>query len=46
MDIDIDIGNRDNLLKLIKHTPATINRNGNWVKHNTGVYVTIIYYRL
>ncbi len=42
MDIDIDIGNRDSLLKLIKHTPAAINRNGNWVKHNTGVYVTDI----
>ena len=42
MDIDIDIGNRDNLLKLIKHVPASINRNSNWVKHNTGVYVTAI----
>lgn len=42
MDIDIDIGNRDNLLKIIKHVPASINRNGNWVKHNTGVYVTSI----
>lgn len=42
MDIDIDIGNRDNLLKLIKYVPAAINRNGNWVKHNTGVYVTSI----
>lgn len=42
MDIDIDIGNRDNLLKLIKHVPAAINRNGNWIKHNTGVYVTNI----
>lgn len=40
MDIDIDIGNRDNLLKLIKHTSAAINRNGNWLKHNTGIYVT------
>ena len=42
MDIDIDIGNRDALLRLIKHVPASINRNGNWVKHNTGVYVTDI----
>lgn len=40
MDIDIDIGNRDNLLKIIKHVPASIYRNGNWIKHNTGVYVT------
>jgi hypothetical protein len=42
VDIDIDIGNRDNLLKLIKHVPASINRNDNWTKHNTGVYVTDI----
>jgi hypothetical protein len=42
MDIDIDIGNRDNLLKLIKHVPAAINRNNTWSKHNTGVYVTQI----
>lgn len=40
MDIDIDTGNRDNILKLIKHTPAAINRKGEWVKHNTGVFVT------
>lgn len=42
MDIDIDIGNRDNLLKHIKHVPAAIDRNGNWVKHNTGIYVTAV----
>lgn len=42
MDIDIDTGNRDNILRLIKHTPAAILRNGQWVKHNTGVYVTDI----
>lgn len=42
MDIDIDTGNRDTLLKLIKHTPAAINRKGEWVKHNTGIYVTDI----
>lgn len=42
MDIDIDIGNRDTLLKLIKNTPAAIDRDGKWVKHNTGVYVTDI----
>jgi hypothetical protein len=42
VDIDIDIGNRDNLLKLIKHVPAAISRKGEWVKHNTGIYVTDI----
>lgn len=42
MDIDIDTANRDNLLKLIKYTPAAINRKGEWVKHNTGIYVTDI----
>jgi hypothetical protein len=42
VDIDIDIGNRDVLLNLIKNTPASINRNSNWIKHNTGVYVTNI----
>jgi hypothetical protein len=42
VDIDIDIGNRDNLLKLIKYIPAAINRDNNWIKHNTGVYVTSI----
>jgi hypothetical protein len=38
-DIDIDVGNRDALLKVIQHTPASINRDGNTVKHNTGIYV-------
>ena len=38
-DIDIDFADRDAVLKLIKHTPAAINRNGEWTKHNTGVYV-------
>lgn len=40
MDIDIDTANRDNILKLIKHVPAAIDRKGEWVKHNTGVFVT------
>ena len=40
MDIDIDTGNREQVLKLIKHVPASINRNGEWIKHNTGVFVT------
>jgi len=37
-DIDIDVANRDKLLKLIRNTPAMINRDGKQVKHNTGVY--------
>jgi hypothetical protein len=39
-DIDIDFGNRDAALQLIKHTPAGIIRDGKLIKHNTGVYVT------
>ena len=38
-DIDIDVGDRDQLLKLISHTPASIDRDGNITKHNTGIYV-------
>ena len=41
-DIDIDFGDRTQALKLLEHTPASINRDGNWVAHNTGVYVTDI----
>jgi hypothetical protein len=37
-DIDIDVADRDQLLKLIKHTPAMILDNGKQKKHNTGVY--------
>ena len=39
-DIDIDVGDRDTVLELFPHTPAVILRNGEYVKHNTGVYVT------
>lgn len=43
-DIDIDFGDRDQLLKLIPHTSAAM-RNVNPIrKHNTGVYVTNIPY--
>lgn len=38
-DVDIDLANRDDLLKLIPHVPAAIDRNGELVKHNTGVYL-------
>ena len=41
-DIDIDFADREAVLKVIKHTPAAINRNGEWTKHNTGVYVNPI----
>ena len=41
-DIDIDFADRDAVLKLIKHVPAAIHRNGKWTKHNTGVYVNPI----
>lgn len=41
-DIDIDFGDRTRALELLKHTPASINRDGAWVAHNTGVYVTDI----
>ena len=37
-DIDIDIADRDQLLKIIKGTPAMIARDNKQVKHNTGVY--------
>ena len=41
-DIDIDFGNRDAALSLLKHTPAGIMRDGKIVQHNTGIYVTNI----
>lgn len=40
-DIDIDLANRDQLLKLIDAIPA---RQSNGRKHNSGVYVTDIPY--
>lgn len=38
-DIDIDIANRDELLKIIPHTPASMIHNNIIKKHNVGVYV-------
>ena len=38
MDIDIDFFNRDEVLSLIKHVPASRLENGTYKKHNTGVY--------
>jgi hypothetical protein len=41
-DIDIDVGNRDQALAVIKHTAASIIHNDKNTKHNTGVYFTPI----
>lgn len=41
-DIDIDFGNREQALKLLDHTPASILRDNQLVPHNTGIYVTDI----
>lgn len=43
-DIDIDFGNRDAVLNLLKHIPARQTINGQVRKHNSGVYVTDIPY--
>jgi len=41
-DIDIDFGDRDKILSLLKHTPASIIKEDKLSKHNTGVYFTDI----
>jgi hypothetical protein len=41
-DIDIDFGDRNQALELLKTIPAGIIRDGKLVKHNTGVYPTEI----
>ena len=38
-DIDIDFIDREQALKLFKHTVASRDDNGRLVKHNTGVYL-------
>jgi hypothetical protein len=43
-DVDIDFANRDDILKLIKHTSAMQNNEQGMRKHNSGVYVTDIPY--
>ena len=43
-DIDIDFGDRDKLLQLIKYTPAAMRNAKPMRKHATGVYVTDIPY--
>lgn len=37
-DIDLDFPDRSIILNKIKHVPASINDNGTFKKHNTGVY--------
>jgi hypothetical protein len=41
-DIDIDFGDRDRALALLKHIPAGIIRDSKLIKHNSGIYVTDI----
>ena len=41
-DIDIDLADRQLLLNHIRHIPAAIHRDQQWIKHNTGIYVTDI----
>lgn len=41
-DIDIDVADRDQALACVKHTAASIMRDGKVTKHNTGVYFTCI----
>lgn len=43
-DIDIDLGNRDQLLKLIKHVPAAMRNVEPIRKHPSGVYPVAIPY--
>ena len=37
-DVDIDFFDRDGVLKLFKHVPASIIKDGEIIKHKTGVY--------
>ena len=37
-DVDIDMANRDDFLKLVNVIPASIEKDGKFSKHNTGVY--------
>ena len=43
-DIDLDLGDREQVLKLINATSARQNHQGQVRKHNSGVYVTDIPY--
>ncbi len=37
-DVDIDMADRNQILNLIKHTPASILKDGVYTRHNSGVY--------
>lgn len=37
-DVDIDMAKREDFLKLVPHTVASIEKDGVFTKHNTGVY--------
>ena len=41
-DIDIDMPDREQLLKLIQHVPARLEVGGQIRRHNSGIYVTEI----
>lgn len=41
-DIDIDFADREKILNLLTHTPASIAKDNKITKHNTGVYFTDI----
>ncbi len=41
-DIDIDFANRDQVLRVIRHVPASQIKDGKLVPHNTGIYVTSV----
>jgi len=41
-DIDIDVPNRDEVLKLIRYVSARQNHDGQVRRHNSGIYVTAI----
>lgn len=43
-DIDIDFGDRQKVLDLIQHIPASIRKNNEVKKHQTGIYVTSVPY--
>ena len=41
-DVDIDFGDRESALKLLRHHPAGIIKDGVLARHNTGIYTTQI----
>jgi len=37
-DVDIDMANREDILRLVRHIPASIRREDQLTKHNSGIY--------